>query len=167
MNNATQLEVMSYLDNELSAQEARRVAALITNDPEARAIYNELKETRELLQGNELPLTLKEPHDFYWSQIQRRIASQEATAPARSSALPWWMRLLAPIAGAVALAAVLLSLQGPHIQPLKTTRVSSAMHEIENSPEMATITFRSESEGVTVVWVSARDTTTEPAEVME
>jgi anti-sigma factor RsiW len=153
MNNATQLEVMSYLDNELSAQEARRVAALITNDPEARAIYNELKETRELLEGNELPLTLKEPRDFYWSQ--------------RSSALPWWMRLLAPIAGAVALAAVLLSLQGPHIQPLKTTRVSSAMHEIENSPEMATITFRSESEGVTVVWVSARDTTTEPAEVME
>jgi len=164
MNNATQLKVMSYLDNELSAPDARQVAALITNDPEARAVYNELKETRELVRGNELSLTLKEPKDFYWSQIQRKIESAEKAAPRRASA-PLWVRLLAPIAGAIALAAVLLSIQGPQIQPL-TTHVS-AMHEIENNPEMATITFRSESEGVTVVWVSSRETAQEPAEQFE
>jgi hypothetical protein len=77
------------------------------------------------------------------------------------------MRLLAPVAGAVALFAVLLSIQGPApIVPKVQTKIS-AVHEIENNPAFSTITFRSESEGVTVVWVSSKETTPEIVDDVE
>ena len=155
MNTATQLKVMAYLDNELSPSEARQIASLLSTDPDARSMYNELKDTKEVLAGNETLVPLPDSPDFYWSQIQRRIDAAEKTTP-RKAPTPWWMRLLAPVAGAVALFAVLLSIQGPTI-PGTITR-SSSIHEVESSTEMSTITFLSESEGVTVVWVSAKET---------
>src|SRR6185436_17416631 len=155
MNTATQLKVQAYLDNELSPAEARQIASLISSDPEARLVYNELKDTRTILSHNETSVSLQEPLDFYFSQIRRRIETEEKVSPRKLPA-PWWMRLFAPVGGAVALFAVLLSIQGPNM-PLGAPRISS-MHEIENNPQVSTITFRSESEGVTVVWVSAKDT---------
>ncbi len=165
MNTATQLKVQAYLDNELSPAEARQVASLISSDSEARLVYSELKDTKEILAGNESPATLPDSPDFYWSQIQRRIAAEEKIAP-RTTPTPWWMKLLAPAAGAIALFAALLSIQGPSVRPTGSSDIS-AMHEIENNPQMSTITFRSESEGVTVVWVSANDTAASDADPFE
>lgn len=161
MKTETQLQVQAYLDNELSAAQARQVAELISADPGARAVYNELKDTREILASTgEAPLKLREKREFYWSQIERRIdaAGTRDEAPSRT---PWWVRALAPLAGAVALFAVLLSLSdqarrqeaAPGESPMGAGTQMTAFHQIESTPEVSTITFRSEREGITVVWV--------------
>ena len=51
---------MAYLDNELSPSEARQIASLLSTDPDARSMYNELKDTKEVLAGNETLVPLPE-----------------------------------------------------------------------------------------------------------
>jgi len=105
MNSDTQLKVQSYLDNELSPSEARKVAGMISADREARELYNELKATKEILAQNEPAIKLDESREFYWSKIQRQIETAERTPQTRPTA--WWVRLLAPLAGTAALFAAL------------------------------------------------------------
>ena len=155
------MQVQAYLDNELSPAEARKVAEVISGNPEARALYDELKDTKQMLVSTgEGPLQLQDPRDFYWSQIRRRIESEERQ-PERPKPTAWWMRLMAPVAGAVALFAVLLSLSdGSKITPGNMASGTPArqgpFHEIETQAQYSTITFRSESEGMTVVWVNTQ-----------
>lgn len=157
MNKDTLLEVQAYLDNELSPGEARKIAEAISRDPETRAIYNELKDTKEILTTTgEVPLRVQDTRDFYWSQVQRRITAEEKTAPTRR-APSWWLRLAAPLAGAVALFAVLLSIVNPPDQQVATNSPASvgpSMQVEHTAPGVSTVTFRSEMDGLTVVWVS-------------
>ena len=159
MKTETQLKVQSYLDNELSPGDARKVGQMISSDAEARELYAELKETKEILLENEPVLNLQESREFYWSKIERSIASAERIASPAASR-PWWMRLVAPLAGAVALFAVLMTMVDRNASnPIAISQsLGSAvapMHEVEQqSTDVSTITFRSEAEGVTVVWVS-------------
>lgn len=168
MNSDMQLKVQAYLDNELTPGEARQTAALLTNDPLARDLYHELKQTKEIVRQNEPVVRLEESHDFYWSKIKREIEKVERPA-ALARQQPWWLRLVAPVAGAVALFAILLSVSGPSTptpETLATTRLEATvpMHEGEIvAPEMSAITFRSEAEGVTVVWVSSDRAETAPS----
>jgi anti-sigma factor RsiW len=159
MKGERQLKVQAYLDNELSPGDARKVAQMISSDAEARDLFTELKETKEILAQNEPVVKLEESRDFYWSKIQRGIASAEREAAARP-ARPWWMPFLAPMAGAVALCVVLLSIMDRGTgTPLAVTQgmdpVAAPLHELEQSAEVSTITFRSDTEGVTVVWLSS------------
>jgi anti-sigma factor RsiW len=149
-----QLKVMAYLDNELSPADARKVGTWISTNPEARDLYNELKETRELLMQNEPALRLPESREFFWSKIERAIASSERE-PA-TAVRPWWTRFVAPVVGAVALFAVMLSLvdRGGGSVPVAISEVP--IHEFEEGQNVSTITFRSEAEGVTVVWLSTQ-----------
>ena len=165
MNTETELKVQAYLDNELSPGEARQIAALISSDPAVRQLFAELEQTRNVLSANEPIVRVQDSREFYWSQIQRRIQAEESSRAVReSAALPWWKKMIVPMAGAVGLLAVLLSISQPGSAPKvvttapeasATARAKSPIHVIESSPEVSTITFRSESEGVTVVWVSS------------
>jgi anti-sigma factor RsiW len=162
MNTELQLQIQAFLDNELPPAEARKVAAMLSNDLEAQELYRELKETKEIVSTNELPLRLREPREFYWSQIQRQIESAEASARRPRHTASWWQRLVVPFAGAAALVAlvgVLLQKDANRlaiVEPPQVAETPAALNEIENSEDdMSTITFRSESEGVTVVWISA------------
>lgn len=153
MNRETQLQVQAYLDNELSAGEARKVSQLISSDTFARDLFNELKGTREVLLENEPPVQVPDSRDFYWSQIQRRIATAERQ-PAVAHTRPWWIRLLAPAAGAVALFAILLSVVNPSGERINVSKVINATpHQLEQPSDVSTITFR--SEGVNVVWITS------------
>lgn len=163
MKDETLLQVQAYLDNELSPADARKVAEVISTDPDVRALYQELKDTKEILVSTgEIPLRLQETREFYWSQVQRRIAA-EAPRTGHAPARAWWLRLAAPLAGAAALFAVILSLSDA-TQPARTDLASSPVapaprstfHQVESRPEYSTITFRSESEGMTVVWVDTQ-----------
>jgi len=159
MNRDTQLKVQAYLDNELSSGDARSVSKLISSDAEIRDLYSELKNTKDVLLGNEPAVSVPDSRDFYWSQIQRRIASAER-APAVAQARPWWLRMLAPAAGTVALFAILLSVMNPNtpdaVVPSQTQAVAAPLHKVEQSGDVSLFTFRSESEGVTLVWVSTQ-----------
>lgn len=166
MNSDTQLKVMAYLDNELSPGEARKVASLISSDREAQELYTLLRSTRELLGGNEPEVKLDESRDFYWSKIQRQISAAERE-PARRAASSWWVRLLAPVAGTAALFALVLSAMNPAGPAASAGKEQTAsvltsarpVHgEIEDlAPDVSSVTFRSEEDGVTVVWLTARE----------
>jgi anti-sigma factor RsiW len=147
-----QLKVMAYLDNELSPADARKVGTWISTDPEARDLYNELKETRELLTQNEPALKLPESREFFWSKIERGIAAAERE-PATVER-PWWTRFLAPALGTAALFALLLTVvdRGGGRTPV----ADIPLHQFEEAQDVSTITFRSEAEGVTVVWLSTQ-----------
>ena len=159
MNRETQLQVQAYLDNELSPGEARNISKLISSDAEARDLFGELKSTREALVANEPLPALPESREFYWSKIQRAIEhaerSNERAHP--SVARPWWTRMLVPMAGAVALFAVLLSVVNRDgSKPIAVSQSASAatpLHQLEQPSDVSTITFR--SEGVNVVWITS------------
>lgn len=161
MNSDTQLKVQAYLDNELSSSEARKVAGLISSDREAQELYDQLRAMKELMAGNEPEVKVAESRDFYWSQIQRRIASAEREVQPKARTA-WWIRLLAPVAGTAALAALLISVMNPGTQVTSRKSESFAarpLHgEVEDlAPDVSSVTFRSEQDGVTVVWLTARE----------
>ena len=163
MNRDTQLKVQAYLDNELSPGEARNLSNLISSEAEARDLFNELKNTREILVSNEPAVQLPESRDFYWSKIQRSIEQGDKASERERSAAsrPWWLRVLAPVAGTVALFALLLSVvdrnsQNSLVASPTQSSVAAPLHRVVETADVSTITFRSEAEGVTVVWVSTQ-----------
>jgi len=161
MNRDTQLKVQAYLDNELSAGDARSVSKLISSDAEIRDLYTELKNTKGALVQNEPAISVPDSREFYWSQIQRRIATAERQ-PVIASARPWWLRMLAPAAGTVALFAILLSVIRPNTRnavvpsPTQNAAAVAPLHKFEETADASLFTYRSESEGVTLVWVSTQ-----------
>jgi hypothetical protein len=164
MNSDTQLKVQAYLDNELSPGEARKIAPMLSSDRDLQELYGELRSTKETLRANEPEVKLGESREFYWSQIQRRIATAEPELAPRT-ARPLWMRLLAPLAGTAALFALLLAVMNSstRIAPTRPDSIASnairPLHgEVEDlAEEVSSVTFRSEENGVTVVWLTARE----------
>jgi anti-sigma factor RsiW len=153
MNRETELGVQAWMDGELPPAEAASVATLATSDPQAAALLAELKHTRAALAGNELERAVPASREFYWSRIQReleRLENQPA-APRRPVWLSWWMRFLAPAAIVAVLALVLFT---PTFAPSSAHRT---VHPAEiESPldDVSVLTFRSEAERMTVVWVN-------------
>lgn len=152
MKTETKLEVQAYLDEELQSEnDVKRVADLLARDKEAAQLFKSLKDTRQLLEGNELEVKLPESGDFYWSKIARAIERENAPAQKVPHVTPWWIRALAPLAG---VACVGLLLAGSGILNTAGKGRSAYLHEIENSVDDSSgISFHSQSQGMTVVWV--------------
>lgn len=157
MNVDAGIKLQAYLDGELTGAEAQQVAALIEKDAETGALFAELQQTRTLLKANEPEFRLPESREFFWSKIEREIERTEA-APAERT--PAWVvflrRNLAAVSGvAVAACAVLLV----------TLQMSpSLLEEIDNPlDEVGTFSFRSESQKMTLVWISTPSASEEEA----
>jgi anti-sigma factor RsiW len=154
------LKIQAYLDGELSARESREMEALLAADSQAQALLGELKSTRSALLANEPEVKLPESREFYWSQLQRRIGAAE---PAEAGRVPFWMawrRYFAPITG-VAIVAVfgIFSIQNVSEDP------NSILAEVENlSEHSSSMSFRSQSENMFVVWVTPNEQTSDDAD---
>ena len=101
MNAELMLKLQAWVDGELPASEAARIAELVRTDSEAAALAAELKMTRGFLAGNEPQVKLPESREFHWSKIQRAIERAEAEPVARES-MPWLAalrRFLVPVSG--------------------------------------------------------------------
>jgi len=146
------LEIQAYLDNELTSEaDVKRVATLLRQDGDAALLFKELKDTRQILVGNEYCAKLPGSPEFYWSGIQRAIEKSAPAPRTKSHVAPWWIRLLIPLAGT---ACVGLLLSGIGIMTLGGKGRSAYLHEIETSIDDASaISFHSQSQGMTVVWV--------------
>lgn len=148
MNENQNLKLQAYVDGELSASEQKQVAALVETNAEARGLVEALRAAKTTLAGNEPEARLPETHPFHWSKISREIERYEAK-PAfirEAGSLRWWLRYISPAAGFAALA--LMVVVG-RIDP-----AISGSEEIGNtSPEASSVVFRSQSEGMTVVWL--------------
>ncbi len=155
MKTAFELRLQAYLDGELTPDEARAVEAALSQDQTWQPLHAELKHTKALLAGNELPRQTPVTSDFFWSQVERQIngpvAARSAT-PAPFWLVRWW-KLLAPACALAVFAGVALNLsqrepQSPGVAAL------SGMESEAAGPDTSVITFRSDLEGVSVVWVN-------------
>ncbi len=152
MDFEAQLKLQAYLDGELPEAEAREVAKRLAQDQGAVLLLGELRNTRQALKGAEPVVQLPESREFYWSKIEREIARSERPQPVEQKR-PFILRLqrfLVPLSGAVALAVLIgvTLLNDGGVGTLGETEVANE--------DMGAITFRSESEGMTTVWLYNR-----------
>jgi anti-sigma factor RsiW len=155
MNQDRELQIQAFVDGELSARQARKVEEWLATDAEAQALLRELQTTKTALAENEPQLTLPETREFYWNKIQRQI---EAAVPEREAAQPsiWlaWRRYLAPVTAVAAVAMLALF----SMKEMGLDEADRHLAEIENLSEHASsLSFRSQSENMFVVWVYNKD----------
>ena len=159
MNLEQQLKLQAWVDGELTEGEAREVAAFVQKHNDAQALVGELRVTNAFLAGNELEATLPESGDFYWSKIRREIEREEQ-AGARAAAVSWafaWRRLIAPLSG-VALVAFLSILSLNVFQRQSVDDGAKYLVEVENlSEDIGSISYRSQSENMFVVYLYKKD----------
>jgi anti-sigma factor RsiW len=160
MNRDAQLRIQSYLDGELSAAEAREIAELLSRDPVAAALHDELSRTRTLLRTGEPVCQVAETREFYWSKIARAIECQAATGeePPRSpwALVPTWLRWFVPVAGLAAVLALLVTSPFGGYAPFEAFSESHVDEEEEAIFGTTHFTFHSETHGLTVLWVQNR-----------
>lgn len=153
MNHEQQLQLQSYLDGELSDREARKVTQLLAQNEEARNLFSELQFTKTALVENEPVFKLPETREFFWSKIQRDIRVAEAAPVQTSSGSPvfaWLHRYLMPVslAAVVAIAGIFA------LSQTKPVQSAYSIGEIEAlNGEMDSISFRSEAERMTVIYL--------------
>src|SRR6267378_5498850 len=162
MNQDRELQIQAFVDGELSARQARKVEEWLATDAEAQALLRELQATKAALAQNEPQLTLPETREFYWSKIQRQI---EAAVPEREAAQPpfWlaWRRYLAPVTAVAAVTILALF----SMKEMGLDEADRHLAEIENLSEHASsLSFRSQSENMFVVWVYNKDQQSEGAD---
>jgi hypothetical protein len=148
-----QLKLQALLDGELPVEDAARVSALLADNAEAKALYDELSHTKSALRGNETVLPLPETREFFWSKIQREIERENReVAPApKLSWFAWLQRHFLPVSGV----AILFCVIG--VMELNSRGTASPLAEMEMaSDEMGSYTFRDQSEGMTMVWLYDR-----------
>ena len=159
MNLEQQLKLQAWVDGELPEAEARQVAALVDERNDARELAGELRVTKSFLFGNEPEAKLPESGDFYWSKIQHAIEREEKAA-ARAPSASWtfaWRRLMAPLSG-VALIAFLSILSLNVFQRQSVDDGAKYLVEVENlSEDIGSISYRSQSENMFVVYLYKKD----------
>lgn len=159
MNLEQQLKLQAWVDGELPEAEARQMAAFTQEQSQAQSLVGELRMTRGFLVGNEPEAKPTESGDFYWSKIQRQI-EQEEKAAARASGASWtfaWRRLMAPLSG-VAVIAFLSILSLNVFQRQSVDDSAKYLVEVENlSEDIGSISYRSQSENMFVVYLYKKD----------
>ena len=166
MNEDRLLQLQAWVDGELPDGEASRLAEWVRGNADAEALVAELRITRSFMAGNEAEVCLPaaESRDFYWSKIARAIAQgeqrEQPAEPAAAQPFGWllaWRRLLAPASGLALVAFVsVLSLNVYHQHELN----DRALHlvEVENlSEHVGSISYKSQSENMFVVYLYNRD----------
>jgi len=165
MNQEFELKLQAWVDGELPKREVSRLATEIERNPDAQALLAELKMTRGFLAGNEPEVVLPESREFYWSKIQREIERLERT-PVEEPSIPWYLavrRLLAPLSGLALVAFLSVLSINLFYQPDDPTR---QLVETENlSEHVGSISYRSQSENMFVVYLYAKESESGDAEV--
>ncbi len=160
MTDDTLFQVQAYVDGELPADERVAVEALLETDSDAQMMCEALQASRSLLQGEELERTVPESREFYWSKIERAIERETTAAdrPAsgeRSRGLMDWVRWLVPVGGVAAL--LLISVVSQFDAPPASgggNERSPSYVEVDHPLDTGSVmTFRSNTEGITVVWI--------------
>lgn len=143
------LDLQAYVDGELDASRRAEVERVLASDAEARELVAGLRQIAELVRTHEPVIQVPETREFYWSQIQRRIAQAEAVeakeAPQASGAMQW-LRWLAPALGVAAVAVMVALPRGE-----KDGATLAANDTVEDAVSM---TFRSDADGVTIHWIN-------------
>ena len=168
MNEKLVIQIQAYLDGELSAEARLQLLARLEKDSEARELCDSLKAEQSFLKdagenGHELPVA----HSYFWKaisdEIQPHPSSRNQTRHKRTTvAFQRWLAWLVPGGVTACIALVVFQkgalddvLDGIKSTGKKAARIAPSFHEIDSQQQNAGfISFRSESEGVSVVWIS-------------
>jgi len=162
----TLFKIQALLDGELSPEDAKSAAALIAKDPEAAAIAAELGFVKTAMASNEAERALPESADFHWSKIRAAIEREEraaAKSEARSAGgfgawLAGMRRRVVAFSGlAAAVVVTLISMQHAGVTTGFLEEIEEDALDSHNS-----LSFKVESEGMTVVWLIDRSEAEKP-----
>lgn len=162
MEQETQLSIQALIDGELSDQKRIDIERLVTADPEAQALFDELSNTVGALKENELTRELPETREFFWSKIASEIEREDRQAEVakdRPRVAAWWTKLLVPIGAAAALVVAFTLFQPsapnvPQAKPVKPAAATETLAETElEMPD--TFTFYLFDQNATVIWVDS------------
>ena len=153
MNQELGIRLQAYLDGEISPQEREAFEKQLSQDAELQSLSKELTLVSGLLRESDPVVTVPASQDFYFSQIRKRIEAAEATTPEVIPALSWgeWVRrALLPLGGVAVAGLMLMTTLRTGVTPL----IASSHEETEALlEETGAMTFRSDAQGVTVVWL--------------
>lgn len=155
MNRDWETKIQAWVDGELPATEQESVAARVAQDPEAAVLVGQLRQLKSVLVETDPVRPVPDTREFYWSGIERRILQLSRPIRAGSDRVPLAMILRWFIPVGIA-ACIALILSGPLLRgwnvgsPLGFTEIESPLEDVSS------VTFRSESEKMTVVWVNSR-----------
>lgn len=145
------LELQAYVDGELDVRRRGEVEKLLAVDADARAMVAELRELQELVRANEPVAMVPETREFYWSQVQRRIASaerrDERTGGQASTGSIQWLRWLVPAFGVAAVAVVL-------VVPRSSAGRMGVASNFADLGDPVSLTFHSDTDGITIHWIN-------------
>jgi hypothetical protein len=150
------LKLQAYVDGQLTRHEAEAMATLLTRDDQQRALRDELQSIKAWVRDSQVERPVPETREFYWSRIHRSIAagSAERARGVGVGTLAWWLRWLVPASAAALLCVYWLV---PMDRGTGSEEGLLVGHEIETPlAETTSFAFRSESAGMTVVWVETR-----------
>ena len=152
--------IQALVDGELPENDRSVVEASLKSDPDLQTLHEALLSEKKWLKGNEQERCVPEPRDFYWSKIESAIEREDAKSATPSNQarpLGFWLRWLLPVGGLAAALffAMIVQFGGP-TNPAPSTQKASSYHEVDSPLDTGSlITFRSETEGVTVFWISS------------
>jgi hypothetical protein len=134
------LEIQAHADGQLALGRRAEVDRWLRENPVAASLRTELVTVRQAVREHEPDAIVPVTREFYWSQIQRRIAVEEAALnrAAKTGSISSWVRWLAPALGVAALALIL-------------TLKSGAAGGLADATVM---TFRSDNDGLTIHWIN-------------
>jgi anti-sigma factor RsiW len=157
MKNETLLELQACLDGERNAARSAELESQCAQNPELRALRDQIAHTRELLRQHEPDHRVPVSREFYWRQIERQITPENRSD---NSSIPWmpsWsaaMRWLVPIGGLAAAVALFQLPDGPN--PAAKGAKSAEPTQLAlngGTAEASSVEYRSESDGVTIHWI--------------
>ena len=160
MKNETLLELQACLDGERDAARSADLEAQCAQDPELRALRDQIAHTRELLRQHDPDHRVPVSREFYWRQIERQITPENRTDTSSSPSISSWsalLRWLVPIGGLAAAVALFQLPDGPTpaAQTAKGDKSTEPTQLALNggTTEASSVEYRSESDGVTIHWI--------------
>lgn len=148
------LKIQAYVDGELDAVEAKKVEALIASNAAARAIYEELKITAELLKENEPEAKLAVSRELYWQQIYSKIQQTEKEPISVFEYLASLVRIATARKYSVPAAVAIVVLAAVFTVKEIARPSEDYLVVIENvAEEVGSYSFRASSEKMFVVWI--------------
>ncbi len=168
MSEELAIKIQAYLDGELSQEDSLQLLAQLEKDSQAKELLESLKLEQATLKNiGEKDHSMPVAHSYFWKGISQAIDQEsvrhESKDDVTSSAnFPGWLSWLIPVgvAGCFAIVAFQNGYLESVVESIRSTgkkaaRRAPSFHEIDSRQQNAGfISFRSESEGVSVVWIS-------------
>ena len=154
MNDETKIKLQAFLDGELSGRDAAEISGLLDKDAEAKAFFAELQFVKTALHGNEPEMKLPESREFFWGKVQREIERGEKSAQSKPG-LSWWKPAYVRFAAGFAALCALLMISFIAFENGNATKLVPEV--VGNGEEMGVITYHSDAERMTVVYLFDRE----------